>query len=155
MEALAASNETLASQLGATPASSTSPPAASAPAPTGSGICGRTPELQRYILDKLRLASCRIVITEELYRITELSTFSWDEPPSPGDFAGLVNLQGYEVRQSTGSDFKERDFKLPLGTFSGMTGLKTLRVEVSGWEEGAFQGLPELGKVGDFLETEA
>ena len=86
----------------------------------------------------LGLRSCQIVTNDELYRITEwlnLSSFSWDEPPSPGDFAGLVNLQGYEVRQSTGSDFKERDFKLPLGTFSGLTGLKVpgnLRIRLGG-----------------------
>ncbi len=143
VEALAASNEMLAGQLGATPASPTSPPAASAPAPTGSGICGRSPATQRAILETLGLRSCQFITNDELYRITLWgnSTSSsygdrWrSRPPYAGDFAGLVNLEYHVIRG---------DYKLLAGTFSGLTGLKALEISVSGLEEGAFQGLTGL-----------
>lgn len=64
----------------------------------GEGICGRSPHVQQAILSTLQSNSCRMVTSEELYRITWLSdlrshqvdTTSWKL--QAGDLSGLVNL---------------------------------------------------------------
>lgn len=63
------------------------------PAPTrelGAGICYRTPEVQRWIIHRLGIQSCRLITKPELYRITDAL-----EVPAvlkPGDLAGLANV---------------------------------------------------------------
>ena len=54
------------------------------------GICYRTPELQRWVIQRLGIPSCRLITEPELYRITD----GLDIPAvlKPGDLDGLANV---------------------------------------------------------------
>ena len=62
------------------------------PAPTrpagDTGICYRTPEVQRWIIQRLQIHSCRLITEPELYRITDGMSGRF----KPGDLAGLANV---------------------------------------------------------------
>ena len=62
------------------------------PAPTrpafDTGICYRTPEMQRWIIQKLQIPSCRLITEPELYRIEEGLNGIF----KPGDLSGLANV---------------------------------------------------------------
>ena len=72
------------------------PTAVVIPTPTRPGICGRTPEVQQAIIEKLRIASCRLITEHELYRIRGLPEIRAPELRA-GDFTGLVNLNSLSV----------------------------------------------------------
>ena len=92
--------------------------------PTGPGICGRTPEVQQAIIDRLMVPYCQPITNAELYRIRDLGEI---RAPSlmAGDFDGLVNLDGLEIslRQDCGSNCPNPPV-IPAGAFSG------IRVEI-------------------------
>ena len=119
-------------------------PAASPPpteAPASPGICGRSPAMQKVILEKLNTSSCREVTTDELFRITELPTVQWNSIPKPGDFKGLVNLTefNYEDPRKTNSQTP-----LPAQTFRGLQGITEMNLTVRGLESRAMTGLDSL-----------
>ena len=113
----------------------TEPKAAASPppteAPTRPGICGRSPAMQKVILEKLGTSSCREVTTDELFRITELPAVEWSSIPKPGDFKGLVNLTqfNYEDPRETNSQTA-----LPAQTFRGLEGITEMNLAVNGLE---------------------
>ncbi len=114
------------------------------PTPAGPGICGRSPTIQNRLLSMLKIPSCQAITEPELFRITERMTIGFETPPQPGDFTGLVNLQGLSI-EVMGAE------TLPAGTFHGLDNLKTLTVSMQGNEDshstiepGAFAGVPRL-----------
>lgn len=98
-------------------ATSTPPPTGTPiPPPSGPGICSRTPEVQQRILNTLKINSCRVVTTDELYRITQLSgSSSFKLPLTPGDLHGLVNLKELTI---TNPD-QEKEYTLQPGVLAG------------------------------------
>ena len=103
-----------------TPRPTTSPTATPVgfipPTPSGPGICGRTPEVQQAIIDKLKIPSCRVITEAELYRIRSLPDISAPELKA-GDFAGLVNLD--TLRVAVRPVDPESPPVLPAGLFAG------------------------------------
>ena len=97
---------------------------AKSPIPKGTGICGRSPEIQTVLLEQLGLKSCKAATEEELYRITklyDLHGFSSEQPVNEikdGDLAGLVNLKEITLRSGT----------IRKGAFRG-TRIESLRLE--------------------------
>ena len=59
-------------------------------------ICGRSPAVQRAILDALGLSLCRAATHDELFRIERLNLDSV-RSIREGDFSGLVNLSRLEM----------------------------------------------------------
>ena len=104
------------------------------PTPSGPGICGRTPEVQTTLLDKLKIASCRLITDEELYRIRSLPTI---KPPDlrQGDFAGLVNLQTLTIEMDRGD--RPAPPTIHSGTFAGLI-TDRVRITNTTIENGAF-----------------
>ena len=104
------------------------------------GICGRTPEVQRAIIQNLEISSCRIITADELYRIRRLDIDVIEL--FPGDFADLPNVDRLEL------GLRAPDILQP-GIFTGLSGLLTLRVDADRsssfvLEQGLFDGLGEL-----------
>ena len=121
-----------------TPLLDSTPELATIPTPAGPGICGRSPEAQKAILESLKVSLCRVVTEGELFRITTFGVKM--DTAKAGDFHGLVNVKrvGLEVRDVE-----------PDG-FSGMTSLKEMNLTVSiygSMAPGAFQGLNNLEKL--------
>ena len=124
------------------------------PTPAGPGICGRSPTIQNRLLSMLKIPSCQAITEPELFRITERMTIGFETPPQPGDFTGLVNLQGLSIEVMGGET-------LPAGTFHGLDNLKTLTVSMQGNEDshstiepGAFAGVPRLEGPPDKLASQ-
>ena len=108
------------------------------PTPNGPGICGRSPEVQRTILENLKINLCRVVTQGELFRITTLGVKM--DAAKAGDFHGLVNLDRF------GAEIKD----VEPGGFSGMKNLKEMYLTVYTYGSiapGAFQGLNNLEKL--------
>ena len=110
----------------------------------GPGICGRTPIIQNWILDRLKINSCEVITQGEMFRIEDNLEMRYHRSPKAGDFAGLVNILEVELYLAEGSG-------LSADTFNGMTGVRNLRVRIEGGEEGngsveagAFRGLTDL-----------
>ena len=61
------------------------------------GICYRTPELQKVILDILDVELCQVVNEKELFRIRGLGSVGMLSVKE-GDFAGFVNVQSMTLR---------------------------------------------------------
>ena len=105
------------------------------PTPSGPGICGRSPEVQKAILEDLKVNLCRAVTEGELFRITGLKVKM--DTANVGDFHGLVNL-----------DLLVAEIKdIEPGAFSGMTSLEAMDLTVYNYGSiapGAFQGLDSL-----------
>ena len=136
--------------LPTTTASPTTPePTATAePTPTftvqGPGICGRSPEVQYAILERLGTSLCQATTVPELFRITGEFGVEMDTVRA-GDFVGLVNVQRLEVRaggvEPGGFDgllnLKELELRLSASTdittesFSGLDSLESLTLEIS------------------------
>ena len=104
--------------------------------PTGPGICGRSPEIQKEILDNLDVNLCQVIAIPELFRITELN-----DPkvlaPKPGDFQGLTNLERLKL---TVQD-------ITADAFLGLENLKTMELTIYSYgsiSPRAFRGLDNL-----------
>ena len=129
-----------------TPASTE--PAEPAPTPTftvqGPGICGRSPEVQEAILERLGTSLCQATTIPELFRISGEFGVEIDTVRT-GDFVGMVNVQKLEVR-TTGVEpngftglvnLKELELRLSASTeittdsFSGLESLESLTLEIS------------------------
>ena len=114
---------------------------------TGHGICRRHPELQDTLIAKLRIPSCQLITTDELFRVTELPSLTFRSSLQPGDFAGLVNLQELRIRL-------EADASLHADTFHGLVGLESLGLDMRADDPshssqgtiapGAFRGLSNI-----------
>ena len=136
----------------------TSAPSPTTPAPTGTaepvptptfsvqgpGICGRSPEVQYAILERLGTTLCQATTVPELFRITGEFGLQLDTVRA-GDFQGLVNVQRLEVGANgvepggfTGlQNLKELELTLLASTgistesFSGLESLESLTLEIS------------------------
>ena len=108
---------------------------------------GRTPEVQERLIEDLKIASCRVINADELYRVREFSVGL--RTVAPGDFADMPNLQVLTL--NTGES------GLPAGIFEGLTSLETLTINTptSGATEplphGTFADLPNLKQL--YLHT--
>ena len=137
-----------------TPATRTPrPTSTAAPAPTVAppprvsktdNICMRSPRVQQALINAVKISSCRIITTEELYRISQVELqVSYSTNPKPGDFAGLVNLRTLRVSIREDAETVE----IPANTFHGMDNLRNLSIS-SGTgttiRRGAFNGLNNL-----------
>ena len=119
-----------------TPEPTTPPTAIVIAPPTGPGICGRTPEIQKKILYNLDVKLCQVIAIPELFRITELSDLTV-RAPRPGDFEGLTNLEHLEL---TVQD-------IPADAFLGLENLKTMELTIysdGSISPGGFRGLNNL-----------
>ena len=111
--------------------------------PSGQGICSRSPAVQEAILWTLRTSACRLVTTEELYRITQFYNLRGNvreakfETLQPGGLNGLVNLEHLTI---TG------DLPLPAGTFAGAA-IGQLSIKGIHLSPEAFQGIVSLTKL--------
>ena len=112
----------------ATPQPTPPPARVVIPTPSGTGICGRSPEVQQAILRALSTSSCRLVSNEELYRITSSYTFG---TLRSGDLAGLVKLKGLSI---TGNE------PLPPGAFAGAS-IEQLNVKEAHLSPGTFNDM--------------
>ena len=127
-----------------------SPTGTAEPAPTptftvqGPGICGRSPEVQEAILERLGTSLCQATTIPELFRISGEFGVEIDTVRT-GDFVGMVNVQKLEVR-TTGVEpngftglvnLKELELRLSASTeittdsFSGLESLESLTLEIS------------------------
>ena len=127
-----------------------SPTGTAEPAPTptftvqGTGICGRSPEVQEAILERLGTPLCQATTIPELFRITGEFGVEIDTVRTR-DFVGMVNVQKLEVR-TTGVEpngytglvnLKELELRLSASTkittdsFSGLESLESLTLEIS------------------------
>ena len=107
--------------------------------PTDPGICGRSPEIQKAILDSLDAPLCQVITSPELFRITGISEMRMDTVRA-GDFQGLVNITELKV---TAKDIEP-------GAFSGMENLEEM--ELTLYTNGsiaprALQGLNNLERL--------
>lgn len=77
------------------PAATVAPTPSPAPTrPAGeTGICYRTPEVQKWIIQKLQIHSCRLITEPELYRITDSISGQFH----PGDLSGLANVPSVAI----------------------------------------------------------
>ena len=105
------------------------------PTPSGPGICGRSPAVQKAILKDLKVSLCRAVTEGELFRITALGVDM--NTARAGDFQGLVNVEELSIGATN----------VDPQSFTGMQSLKKLRLTIE--DEGsiaphAFQNLQRL-----------
>ena len=108
----------------------------------GPGICGRTPEIQKTLINQLGIRSCRAINETELYRVRKIG-FS-TKSIKPGDLTGFVNLKTLTI-----SGLNE---PMTPGVFNGLKSLTSLNISMNLPEEEktatfgarAFQGMPEL-----------
>ena len=128
------------------------------------GICYRTPELQKVILDILDVELCQVVNEKELFRIRGLGSVGMLSVKE-GDFAGFVNVQSMTLRTREieadglrGLDgLKKMHLVIQpeqmLGTksFMGLESMEELRIELlpdglhqTGVPPDGMTGLPEL-----------
>lgn len=136
------------------------------PTPAGPGICGRSPEIQTEILEQLKAPLCQAITTQELFRVTHLSSNLTMRNVKAGDFKGLVNLhhltmaaKDVEVGAFLGLNNLERlDLtvytygSLATRAFQGLNALETLKVSTSKPDSGRedtlklpdFDHLPKL-----------
>lgn len=109
------------------------------PTPNGPGICGRSPEVQRTILENLKINLCQVATEGELFRITTLGVDM--NTARAGDFQGLVNVK--ELWASAKN--------VEPGAFTGLESLKKLQLTIKDdglIGTGAFQGLQRLEEMG-------
>ena len=117
----------------------TTPPTAtpmSIPTTSGSGICGRSPEIQQEILETLEAPLCQVISNPELFRITDLPDITMTTVKA-GDFDGMVNLQELEISAK----------HIHEGAFLGLDNLKQMTITAladGSVAQGAFQGLHSL-----------
>ena len=120
------------------------------------GICYRTPELQKVILDILDVELCQVVNEKELFRIRDLGNVNIPSVKE-GDFAGFVNVQSMTLRTGTieanglrGLDglremhlVIQPEQELRTESFMGLESVEELKIELRP-ESLPQAGLPEL-----------
>ena len=119
------------------PTQAPTPTKAVPPTPSGPGICGRSPEIQKAILESLDLNLCQVATEGELFRITGLGNNLSLRTVKAGDFQGLVNIEKLDLDAT----------KVDPNAFAGMTSLKEMDLSVrdeGSIAAGAFQDLPGL-----------
>ena len=109
-------------------------------------ICRRNPGVQKALIDRLKISSCRIITNDELFRLDGDMTIRIYGSLAPGDLNGLVNLKSLEIEILTDEG---ENSKIPANTFSGMAKLSRLTISRSGKgnttiEPGALNGLDKL-----------
>ena len=117
------------------------------PAHDGPGICGRSPEIQKAILERLDINLCQVVNAAEMFRITGLPELRMDTVRT-GDFAGLVNVKGLAVDLTN----------LETQALTGLESLQELRLNIKNEGTiagGALQGLPGLEKMELTIATDS
>ena len=116
---------------------------------TQMGICYRTPELQKKILEMLNVRLCQVVSAGELFRIRKLESVNTPSVKE-GDFQGFANVQSMTLRTGKieanglrGLDgLKEihlviqRGQELSTESFMGIESVEELRIELSRTEAG-------------------
>ena len=120
------------------PLSTNTPTPVEAMKPTGPGICGRSPEIQRTLLAHLNISLCHAVTTPELFRITEFGVAM--NSAQQGDFEGLVNVQHMSI---SANKFEPRALR-------GLDSLKKLTLVVfpdTSLAPTALEGLDELTQI--------
>ena len=131
---------TTALEPSATPLTTPTPmvrPTPTRPQTSDNDICYRSPEVQRQILQYLKVSLCQAVTEAELFRIDDEMGIEAREI-GPGDFQGLVNLRNLEV---------EVPARIPAGTFRGLDNLETLHVNLHNMEPGTLEGLSGLKRL--------
>ena len=116
------------------------PTTAAPPTPSGPGICGRSPEIQREILDQIDVPLCQVTTTAELFRIEDLSSSLRMETVRSGDLGGLVNVKEMTLTAR----------HLEPGGLSGLENLEELELTVytdGSIAPGAFQDLNKLERL--------
>ena len=112
------------------------PEMAAIPTPSGPGICGRSPEIQKEILKSLKISLCQAVSEPEMFRITDLPEIGIKDARA-GDFVGLVNVK----------ELKVSAVNVHPNAFTGLVGLRVMRLSIGDEgtiSDGAFQSLPKL-----------
>ena len=120
--------------------------------PAGQGICGRTPVVQKAIIERLKIPSCSFITQGEMFRIKGRMSITLDYPLRPNDFAGMSNLGILRLAWNCNRNQGEL---LPAGVFHGLENLHWLQIDPSncGTEEnatlrpGVFKGLTSLHKL--------
>ena len=105
------------------------------PAESGPGICGRTPEIQKAILESLDIDLCQVITPGEMFRITSFKVKT--DTVRPGDFQGMINVKEMEVETRI----------VETGAFTGLDGLEEMQLTAYTYgaiAAGAFQGLAKL-----------
>ena len=145
-----------------TPLPTSTPQMAAIPTPSGPGICRRSPEVQKAILESLKVSLCRVVTEGELFRITAMGVDM--NMAGPGDLHGLVNVEVLVVNATnvepgalTGLESLKKlhltikdDGSIGTGAVQGLQRLEEMTLEVGtngSIETGAFQGLDSLEKL--------
>ena len=150
------------------PLSTNTPTPVEAMKPTGPGICGRSPVIQRILLADLNISLCHAVTTPELFRITEFGVAM--NSAQQGDFEGLVNVQDmvvsankFEPRALSGLDSLERltlvvfpDTSLAPTALEGLDELTNLTIQKTTGDQNAedtveLPGFPELPKLKELV----
>ena len=135
----------------------TGQPDAKASDQTQMGICYRTPELQKKILELLNVRLCQVVSAGELFRIRKLESVNTPSVKE-GDFQGFANVESMTLRTGKveanglrGLDgLKEihlviqRGQALSTESFMGIESVEELRIELSPTEAGGGSHIPEL-----------
>ena len=132
------------------------------PTPSGPGICGRSPAVQKAILKDLKVSLCRAVTEGELFRITALGADM--NMARPRDFHALVNIEVLVINATnvepgalTGLESLKKlhltikdDGSIGTGAVQGLQRLEEMTLEVGtnvSIETGAFQELDSLEKL--------
>ena len=113
------------------------PTKAAPPTPSGPGICGRSPEIQREILDQIDVPLCQVTTTAELFRIEGLSSSLRMETVRSGDLGGLVNVKEMTLTARY----------LEPGGLSGLENLEELELTVYTYGSIAPGALQDLNKL--------
>ena len=116
------------------------------------GICGRTPAVQRTLIEQLGIQSCRSITADELYRVEGLGVET--EYMKRGDLADLPNLR-YLVIEIPRHGLEKRP--LPAGLFTDLSALELLQIDIEAPEpaprvtvridKGLFEGLSNLKRM--------
>lgn len=93
--------------------------------PVEEDICYRTPEIQEWIISRLRLESCQLITERELFRITERMSWS-SRALKPGDLRGLANVRSLSIRDTCG---EWGDEELVSGLLDGFNPAADISVE--------------------------
>ena len=118
-----------------TPLPTSTPQMAAIPTPSGPGICGRSPEVQKAILESLKVSLCRVVTEGELFRITRLEVEM--DTAKAGDFHGMVNVEVLGIQATN----------VEPGALTGLESLKKLQLTIKddgSIGTGAVQGLQRM-----------
>ena len=104
-----------------------------------SGICGRTPEIQKKLIEMLQIRSCQVINAAELYQVREFSASAGSF--KVGDFDDLPNLLKLSIRMSQGT--------LEPGIFQDLQSLHSLEINSGSpptirLNKDTFQGLNNL-----------